>query len=157
MFIKELSTRECFKILAEKRVGRIACARENQPYIVPIHFVFDGGQYLYAFSTFGQKIEWMRINRLVCLEVDDVNDQIDWTSLVIFGRYEELTDTPEFANERIRAYELLSRHPMWWQPAFVAGTHRVQSDNKPIYFRIYIGQITGHRAASGETKIKSNE
>ncbi len=151
MFIKELTAAECSKILLDKRVGRIACARENQPYVVPFHFAFDGGEHLYAFSTFGQKIEWMRANRLVCVEVDDINNQNEWTSLVIFGRYEELTDTPEFANARTRAYNLLSRHAMWWQPAFVAGAHRVQSDDKPIYFRIYIDTITGHRAALDDT------
>jgi uncharacterized protein len=149
MFIKELIRDECFKILTEIRVGRIACARENQPYIVPFHYGYDGGEYLYAFSTFGQKIEWMRKNPKVCVEIDDINNQIDWTSLIIFGLYEELSDTPEFANERTHAHELLSRHPMWWQPAYSVGTHRVSPANdKPIYFRIYIDKVTGHRAVS---------
>jgi uncharacterized protein len=158
MFIEELKTEECFKILMEKRVGRLACARENQPYIVPFHFAFDGGEYFYAFSTFGQKIEWMRANSLVCVEVDDISNQTEWTSLIIFGNYEELPDTPEYTNERIHAYELLSRRAMWWQPAFVAGAHRKSvKDDKPIYFRVFIDKITGHRAVSDETSIKSNE
>lgn len=148
MLVRELNTEECLKVLAGMRVGRLACARNNQPYIVPFHYAFDGGEHLYAFSTFGQKIEWMRTNPLVCVEVDDISNQTDWTSLVIFGRFEELPDTPEFTNERTRAYELLSRYPMWWQPAYVAGTHRGSTANdKPIYFRIYINKLTGHRAA----------
>lgn len=153
MFVKELRTEECFEILTEKRVGRIACARENQPYIVPFHFAFDGEEYLYAFSMIGQKIEWMRANPLVCVEVDDIKNQFEWTSLVIFGRFEELPDAPEFANERNRAYELLSCHAMWWQPAFVAGTHRSSTDDKPIYYRILIDKITGHRAVSEEPAV----
>jgi uncharacterized protein len=59
MFIKELTKNECVKSLTEKGLGRLACAHENQPYVVPFHFAFDGGNYLYAFSTLGQKIEWM--------------------------------------------------------------------------------------------------
>ena len=156
MFIKELRTGECFELLSEKRVGRIACARENQPYVVPFHFAFDGKEHLYAFSTLGQKIEWMRANPLVCVEVDDIKNQFEWTSLIIFGRYEELPDAPEFASERSRAHELLSRRAMWWQPAFVAGTHRVLTDGKPIYFRILIDKISGHRAVSDETTITPN-
>ena len=113
MFIKELTTGESFEFLTEKQFGRIACARENQPYVVPFHFAFDGDKQLYAFSTLGQKIEWMRANPLVCVEVDDIKNQFEWTSLVIFGRYKELPDTPEFASERTRAYELLSRRAMW--------------------------------------------
>ena len=157
MFIKELTAEECFGILAERRVGRIACARENQPYIVPFHFAFDGGECLYVFSTLGQKIEWMRANPLVCVEVDEIKNQFEWTSLVVFGRYEELPDTPEFTNERIRAHELLSLRAMWWQPAFVVGAHCVSADTEPIYFRITIDKITGHRAVSDEPSFKPNE
>ena len=152
MFIKELETSECFEILTEKRLGRLACARENQPYIVPFYFVYDEQKSLYAFSTLGKKIEWMRTNPLVCVEADDINNQFEWTSLVIFGRFEELPETSEFEAARNRAYELLSRHAMWWQPAFVAGAHRRQiTDDKPIYFRIHIETISGHLAVSDES------
>ena len=155
MFIKEVTNCECLEILTEKRLGRLACARENQPYIVPFHFVYDGQKSLYAFSTFGQKIEWMRANPLVCVEADDINNQSEWTSLVIFGRYEELPDTSEFEAARNHAHELLSRHAMWWQPAFVAGAHRRQKANdEPIYFRIHIETISGHRAASDESHMR---
>ncbi len=89
----------------------------------------------------------MRTNPLVCVEVDDIKNQFEWTSLVVFGRYEELPDTPEFEALRNTAHELLSRHPMWWQPAYVVGAHRgPKIDDKPIYFRILIDKITGHRA-----------
>lgn len=149
MFIKELTTEECFGILAEKRVGRLACARENQPYVVPFHFVFDGGKYFYAISTLGQKIEWMRANSLVCVEIDDIKNQFEWSSLVVFGRFEELPDAAEFKTERNRAYELLSRYALWWEPAYVTGAHLPPAtDDKPIYFRIFIDKITGRRAFS---------
>ncbi len=80
MFIKDLETSECFEILTEKRFGRLACARENQPYIVPFHFVYYGQKLLYAFSTLGHNIEWMRANPLVCVEVDDIKNQFEWTT-----------------------------------------------------------------------------
>ena len=160
MFVKELTNGECLEILTEKRLGRLASARENQPYIVPIHFVFDGQNILYAFSTLGQKIEWMRANPLVCVEVDDIDNQSDWTSLIIFGRYEELPNTFEYEGERNHAHELLSCHPMWWQPAFAVGTHRSRKANEePIYFRIHIETISGHRAISaesGDTPVSEN-
>lgn len=138
---------ECRSFLTEIGLGRLACARDNQPYAVPFNFVYDTKEYLYAFSTLGQKIEWMRANPLVCVEVDSIKQQNDWTTIVILGQYEELPSTKEFAAERTYAYELLSRRPSWWQPAYVAGTHRTPSENaEPIYFRIRISQMTGHRA-----------
>ena len=119
---------------------------------MPFHFAFDGRNSLYAFSTLGQKIEWMRANPLVCVETDDVKNDLELTTLVIFGRYEELPDTPEFEPARNYAHELLSCRPMWWQPAYVAGAHRPKEANAaPIYFRIHIERISGHRAVSDES------
>lgn len=148
MKVEELTINECWDVLEKTKMGRLACSLNGQPYIVPFNFAFDGRKYLYGFSTVGQKIEWMRENPLVCVEVEDVKNQEDWTTLIIFGRYEELPDVPEFEDLRIYAHELLSRRPMWWQPAYVAGTHREQSEEKPVYFRILIEKITGHRAVS---------
>ncbi|CAN5650871.1 pyridoxamine 5'-phosphate oxidase family protein [soil metagenome] len=148
MIIKDLELEECRNVLAGKGVGRLACVRDGQPYVIPFHFAFDGQNCLYAFSTFGQKIDWMRSNPLVCVEVEEIKQQNDWTTLVIFGSYEELIDTPQLAAERSFAFDLLSQRPMWWQPAYVAGTHRTVSEKAdPIYFRIHISQMTGHRAS----------
>ena len=36
-------------------VGRLACPRDNQPYVIPIYFALHG-DYLYSFTTLGQKI-----------------------------------------------------------------------------------------------------
>lgn len=148
MHIKKLTAEECHQTLKEKRTGRLACARENQPYIIPFNFVLDG-EFLYSFSTFGKKIEWMRTNPLVCVEVDDIKNQFDWTSFVIFGRFEELSETSEFEEMRGHAFDLLSRYPMWWESGFVTGTHSPKQANiAPIYFRIHIETISGHRAVS---------
>ncbi len=151
MIVKELSRDECFANLTQNSLGRLATSKDDQPYVVPFHFVFDGQSQLYAFSTLGQKIEWMRLNPLVCVEVEDGVNGSEWTTLVIFGSYEELPDTFEFAADRQRAHELISRHPMWWQPAIASGGLRSQSNIEvPIYFRIHIASITGHHAVATE-------
>lgn len=157
MYIKELTDTECLQMLIEKRFGRISCSREDQPYTVPLHFAFDGADYLYVFATFGQKIDWMRANPLVCVEVDDIKNQFEWVSLVIFGSYEELPDLSEFEDERATAYKLLSRQAMWWQPGYVTGSHNsLLQDNKPIFFRIFINKITGRQAISDDPPFESD-
>ena len=161
MVIREMCREECLRVLAGARLARLACAHENQPYVVPVYLAYDqsssGEACLYGFTTLGQKVAWMRANPLVCVEVDDIKNQFEWTSLVVFGRYEELPGTPEFEAERTRAYELLSRHALWWQPAYVAGSHHAPAaDGKPIYFRIFIDKITGHRAVSDKSSPEPN-
>lgn len=148
MFIHEMTVDECREALEHARVGRLACARDNQPYVLPMNFALDGVYlYLYGFTTFGQKIEWMRSNPLVCFEIDNIIGHNHWMSVIIFGRYEELPDEPEFECARQRAYAHLQKRVMWWEPAYMSEKHRDQPHSvTPIFFRIKIEKMTGHRA-----------
>jgi nitroimidazol reductase NimA-like FMN-containing flavoprotein (pyridoxamine 5'-phosphate oxidase superfamily) len=150
MFIHEMTFDECRHALQKAKVGRLACSRDGQPYSVPINFVFDG-TYIYGFTTVGQKIEWMRTNPLVCLEIDEVVGESQWMSLVVFGRYEELPDLPKYEQVRTRAHALLQKRAIWWEPAALSKEHRDQSHSlTPIFYRIHIKKITGHRATPDE-------
>ena len=73
MVIQEMTRDDCLNALARARLGRLACTHENQPYVVPIYFVYEE-PYLYGFTTPGLKVEWMRSNPLVCVELDAVED-----------------------------------------------------------------------------------
>ena len=71
--IREMSREECLGVLARATLVRLACAHENQPYVVPVYLVFhasSGEECFYGFTTPGQKVEWMRSNPLVCVEMD---------------------------------------------------------------------------------------
>jgi uncharacterized protein len=147
MFIHQLTDDECDDVLRRTNLGRLGCARDNQPYVVPIYFKFDAhkldARYLYSFANLGQKIYWMRKNPLVCVEVDDVKDQFHWTTVVVFGRFEELGQ-PEQRDAADRAYELLRARQDWWQPA--AGKTAVSERYVPIVYRIRIDSVSGRRA-----------
>src|SRR5689334_3479911 len=138
MRILELTNKECIEVLTRLRLGRLACSRDDQPYLVPIYFAYHGA-HLYSFATRGQKIDWMRTNPLVCVEVDDIVNREDWWSVIIQGRYEELLDTPEWKLERELTHDLLEHEAMWWEPAFVRTAHLGAADELiPIYYRINI-------------------
>jgi nitroimidazol reductase NimA-like FMN-containing flavoprotein (pyridoxamine 5'-phosphate oxidase superfamily) len=145
MLIHEMNYDECVSVLARLKFGRLACVRDNQPYIVPIYFAFHD-RHLYTFSSVGQKIEWMRGNPRVCVEADEISSSYQWVSVVVLGRYEELPDAPEYTFERNLAHKLLAERAMWWQPAYVASTHHSTAESlTPIYYRIHMDQVTGHR------------
>ena len=148
MYIHKMSELECSELLDRSAVGRLACARDNQPYVVPTNFAFDG-TYIYGFTTFGQKIEWLRLNPLVCFEVDELDSNSHWASVVIFGRYEELPDTEEYQVALGMAHEGLRRRAVWWEPAYISQKHRdLPHSLTPIFYRIHIDKMTGHRATS---------
>ena len=146
MRIHELSQAESERILTRSDLGRLGCARENQPYIVPIHFSFDAGRRcLYAFSAVGQKIDWMRDNPKVCVEIDDVSDKDHWTTVLIFGRYQEIDDSPTDQAARRVVQELFSTRAEWWFPA--AGKVGPREPHPTVIYRIHIDRMTGRRAS----------
>ncbi len=152
MYVEEIPPDECRRILQGSYLGRVACSRNDHPYVVPFYFAYDGGDCLFAFSTVGRKIRWMRANPNVCVEVDDVRGHDDWQTLIIFGQFEELPDEPKYESVRQHAHELLSKRPMWWKPAYVAGIHGEDPNEDPVYFRIRIDSITGHRSSGEQTE-----
>jgi nitroimidazol reductase NimA-like FMN-containing flavoprotein (pyridoxamine 5'-phosphate oxidase superfamily) len=76
MVIREMDRKECLTVLARTRLARLACSRDNQPYIVPVTLICrspeEGEPCLYGVTIPGQKVEWMRANPMVCVEVDEV-------------------------------------------------------------------------------------
>lgn len=155
MFVQELTANECRTALAKAGFGRLACARDNQPYVLPVYFAAEE-DHVYSFSMPGQKIEWMRTNPRVCLEVDSVKDLNDWTTVVALGRFEELPDTPDRQAERHHAQELLQVRVMWWLPGSVGVGVVVAHEgpaSTPVLYRIDIERMTGHRGMPAQEEM----
>jgi len=145
MLIESMTPQASIELLARAKVGRLACALEGQPYITLMSVTYDAG-WIYTFSTVGQKIAWMRTNPLICVEVDELVSRQDWATVIVLGRYEELPKTANYSNLRTHAYDLLHRHPMWWEPGYAKII--IEEKERPlefVYFRIRIDQITGRR------------
>jgi nitroimidazol reductase NimA-like FMN-containing flavoprotein (pyridoxamine 5'-phosphate oxidase superfamily) len=143
MLIHEMTEDECVAALERASFGRLACVRGDHPYIVPIYFSYDS-KHLYSVTTLGQKIEWLRSNPLACVEVDERTSHYHWMSVVAFGRYEELPDTPKYEYARAHALEVLQKRTLWWEPACVPTEKR--DHRSPIFYRIHIEEMTGRRA-----------
>lgn len=77
-------------LLSEQRYARLGCHAGGKTYVVPISYAFVGGEILGQTSP-GLKIDMMRKNPEVCIEVDDVRSLTDWRSAIVWGRYEELS------------------------------------------------------------------
>jgi nitroimidazol reductase NimA-like FMN-containing flavoprotein (pyridoxamine 5'-phosphate oxidase superfamily) len=147
MLIKEISTPECLDTVARASVGRLGCSFQDQPYVVPIYFAYEG-EWIYVFSTFGKKIEWMRANPKVCVEIEEKVDDSEWISVLVNGLYEELAE-PQFTQERAHARQLLAKKHHWWLNAMAE--RRVGSEDQqvePLFFRIHVDSATGLRWGS---------
>jgi len=147
MLITRLRSKECREILARLGFGRLACSSNNRPYIVPIYFVYDRER-LYCFSTQGQKIEWMRENPLVCVETDEIHSHENWTSVVVLGRYVEISNKPDDRKGWEYARNLLQKRAKWWQSGYtVTQIRRNPNPPVPVFYCILIEKLTGLRAS----------
>jgi uncharacterized protein len=156
MLINEMTQPECNDFLSRASFGRLGCSLNDQPYVVPIYLAYETG-YVYALSTLGQKIEWMRKNPQVCVQVDEIASDTQWVSLIANGRYQELTE-PQYTDERDHARKLLEKRHRWWRTAMAerqlkSGDHLIEA----LIFRISIESMTGLRAfdETSESKARS--
>jgi len=147
MLIEQMTREESLNFLAGKRPARLACSRDGQPYIIPIYLARELDRF-YGFSTLGKKIEWMRLNPLVCVEADEMESLQKWCSVIAFGRFAELPR--EAQDERHRAHGLLWRDPKGWEPGYARTiVHGKERELEPVYFRIDVSEISGRRAHPG--------
>ncbi len=142
MAIKEMTQAECRAFLMRAHIGRLACALDDQPYVVPVSVVCED-DFIYSFSTIGQKIQWMRKNPKVCVELDELVAQSRWFSVVATGVYQELRE-PQFESERAHARKLLDQKTRWWLNALAE--RQIKSEDElidPLFFRIRIESLSG--------------
>lgn len=85
-----LNETEIENVLFSHLVGRIGCHHDNTTYIVPISYAYDG-TYIYCHTRPGMKVDIMRKNPRICFEVDNVADMANWSSVISWGNYEELS------------------------------------------------------------------
>ena len=57
-------------VLKNAKVTRIAMSLDNNPYIVPMNFGFDGNNLYLHTGEFGKKIDILKKNDKVCFEMD---------------------------------------------------------------------------------------
>jgi uncharacterized protein len=149
MFVQEMTQQECIDVVSAGRLGRLACARDNRPYVVPIYYAFAKND-LYSVSMPGQKVEWMRTNPNVCVQVDTVSDHGEWRSVVMHGLYKELPDTPGTQHEREHAWSLLQQHANWWEPGGLKpAPQSITASPTHLFYRITIESMTGRQTTSG--------
>jgi uncharacterized protein len=82
---RTLSQDECTSILSSAKFGRLGLSSDDNPYVIPMSYVYSGGKiYLHSRGE-GRKIEIAAKNSRVCFEVDQLN--VDrWSSVLAFGK-----------------------------------------------------------------------
>lgn len=92
--VEDMTPAEMHALLQRESFGHLGCARNNRPYVVPMHYGYDGKE-LFFFTTQGMKTQFIDANPQVCLQVEEVTDSTHWRSVMVIGKAEQITRNEE--------------------------------------------------------------
>src|SRR5215217_8692174 len=92
--VKDMAVGEMQGLLLRVGFGHLGCSRDGHPYVVPMHYAYDGRE-VYFFTTDGTKTEFIAANHEVCFQVEEIIDPSRWRSVVVTGRAERLTSVAD--------------------------------------------------------------
>ena len=144
--VKDMTNPEIEALLDHVRYGHLACAQDNHPYVVPIHFAV-ADHCIYFYTTEGKKSEMIDTNPEVCLQVEEVIDNENWRSVILVGYAEKLTNH----RDREKAYDaIIASNPtlapalnFQWVDQWVRQQHDVE-----VIYRIKRKSATGRQAGN---------
>jgi nitroimidazol reductase NimA-like FMN-containing flavoprotein (pyridoxamine 5'-phosphate oxidase superfamily) len=137
--VQEMTNKEIDEVLARVGYGHLGCARNDRPYVVPIHYVYDKLK-VYIYTTDGKKTDIISDNPQVCLQVEEVIDNGDWRSVIINGEAERVTDR----EERETAVKLIrSVNPTLTPAISIRWRDDWVRENTEVVYRIRPTTITG--------------
>jgi hypothetical protein len=146
---KQITERkEIDAIVHASPVCRMAMARDNRPYLVPLSFGYDGSTVYIHTAAQGKKIDFIQANPSVCIEFEHQvslirnDDQAcKWSfkfkSVIVFGTISELID-PE---QKQQGLDQIMRHY-----TDKAWTFNPKAVEKTRVWRIDLESLSGKRS-----------
>ena len=141
--VEELSDAEINEILDRVGYGHLACSRDNQPYVVPVHYAYADGK-VFIYTTEGKKFEIIKTNPNVCLQVEEVTDNQHWQSVIVDGIAEQITD-----KEREKALKIIVEANPTLTPAMsIRWMDNWVRENIAVVYRVTPTSVTGRRTVN---------
>jgi nitroimidazol reductase NimA-like FMN-containing flavoprotein (pyridoxamine 5'-phosphate oxidase superfamily) len=147
--METMTSTDSTRILAENYIGRLGYFSRERVEIIPITYYFDPEHNsILSYSGQGNKIEAMRKNPLVSFQVDEITNLEKWKSVLIYGRFEELTgiDAKYMLHIFSEGVKKTIKTKEQSYPDFIQNfSSKAESSDIPIVYRINIDEITGRQ------------
>lgn len=146
--VEELQNNETEEVLQRVGYGHFACARDNQPYVVPVHYVYDKPN-VYIYTTEGMKTEIIKANPRICLQVEEVVDNGDWRSVIVTGEAEQIVGKER--EEAVR--RILATNPTLSPAVSIRWVDNWVRENIEVVYRITPDMMTGRSSVKVQTRV----
>jgi uncharacterized protein len=148
----QLNPEEIEKLMSQQYIGRIGCSTADTTYVVPISYTYDG-EFIYAHTFEGMKIDMMRKNPNVCFEIENTKNLSNWQTVIAWGTFEELPEGPErlgaIKKLEERALPILHSETMHLSSQWPFSSDQ-NEQIKGIIFRIRLTKKTGRFERSAD-------
>ena len=142
-----LENKEIKLILQNSYIGHLGYVSNNKPCVVPIPYYFDKeNNIIICYSGEGQKIDAMRKNNFVALEISDIESVGNWKSILIEGKFKELQGAS--AKSKLHTFFLGVKNILMTKENKDINSLRefsikTNTNSAPVVFCIEIESITG--------------
>jgi nitroimidazol reductase NimA-like FMN-containing flavoprotein (pyridoxamine 5'-phosphate oxidase superfamily) len=134
---RTLTETEARELIGAGKIGHLGCVVKGEPYVVPINYFFEDDS-IYSHSLPGLKIDAMRTQPRVCFQVEEIEDNCNWRSVLAYGDFEEIRAP---SDRRSVLSKLMARFPMLTPVESVMARDASAPDS--VVFRIVVARITG--------------
>lgn len=149
--IEEMRADEAREVLGQLNFAHLAMAKDNLPYVVPVHYAFDGDD-LFVYTTEGKKADIIRVNPEICLQAEDIVDNENWKSVMVFGTAEQIADE----DKRQQALDhILEINPRLTPAISIRWMDSWVRENVEVIYRIRARSITGRQTIKRSRAEKS--
>lgn len=145
--IKDLKKDRCRLLLQRNYWGYLAFTGHGSPYVLPVTYYYDReNNCIISISAEGHKIDCLRENKSVSLNISKVDSINDWSSVLVHGEFEELKGID--AKYRLRQFvdgiKGIIAESERSDIRFIGDfSNSVKPDTVAVVYRIRINEMTG--------------
>jgi uncharacterized protein len=141
--VRDLGEKDCKAVLSAVGYGHLGCSHNDEPYVIPIHYSY-ADPHIYIYTTEGKKFQILSENPKICLQVESVEDDRHWKSVIVTGEAVQVTDS----NERENALDIiLEKHPTLTPAMSIRWMDSWVRENIGVVYRITALTTTGRATA----------
>lgn len=145
----DLTVNEIIRVLKNNYIGHLGFIAQLVPNVLPITYYYDEpDNTIISYSSEGYKIDAMRKNSLVCLQVEDIVSNYNWQSVLAYGTFEELSGAD--AKQKLHSFTegvkgVVLRKENREAEFINEFSSKMYSRGSPIVYRVKINDFIGKR------------
>ncbi|MBV9214655.1 MAG: pyridoxamine 5'-phosphate oxidase family protein [Acidobacteria bacterium] len=153
IIVEEMDNDEIREILNTVKFGHLGCSRDNVPYVVPVNYVYMQ-PFVYIYTTEGKKVDIIKSNPAVCLQIEQIKDRRHWRSVIFTGTAQALAA----GGEREKAIaEIIKTNPTLTPAISVQWMDDWIRENIEVIYRLDPVTVTGRKAIAADPRPRASK